>query len=104
MTAFRHPETGVMLNELTVLRTGSISDDENRTAALLLAEGHPRWVVAAMLGRHPLAFNGTGRSPADSRRKLGGHLKTKDARTDIRQDNLLDWQPPPETPGEDAVI
>ncbi|MFC3180477.1 hypothetical protein [Cypionkella sinensis] len=88
-----HPATGVLLNEVEV-HHGTLTDKELQTAQLLLAEGHPRWLVGAMLGCHPLAFNGTGRRPADSRRRLGGHLTTRDARRDVRQIGLDDWEPP----------
>lgn len=73
---------------------GHITEKERDTARLLLAEGHPRWLVAAMLGRHPLAFNGTGRRPADNRRKTGAHLNINDARRDNRQMGLEEWEPP----------
>lgn len=84
-----HPVTGVLMNEI-VESHGPISDEERQTAKLLLDEGRPRWVVAAILGRHPLAFNGTGRAPGDSRRKYGRQLSSAAAKADIRQVGM-DW-------------
>lgn len=68
MAMIPHPKTGVMINEIET-RSGPISQAERDTAQLLLAEGHARWIVAAMLGRLPLAFNGTDAKPADNRRR-----------------------------------
>ena len=84
MTMKPHPVTGVMLNEIAI-STGPISDTERRTARLLLDEGHPRWVVGAMLGRFPLAFDGTGRKPERPRKVTGGDLPLRDAKHDPRQ-------------------
>lgn len=85
MADFRHPVTGVQLNVIEV-RHGPVSDKERETAKLLLADGLPRWVVAAMLGRFPLAFTGTGAKPGSNRRgKIGGGLSVRDAARDPRQ-------------------
>lgn len=89
MAMFEYKPTGVMLNEITVSH-GKVSDKERDTASLLLAEGHARWVVAAMLGRFPLAFTGTGAKPADRRPKIGSHLTTRDAAKDPRQISMAD--------------
>lgn len=89
MATYRHPVTGVLVNEIEV-HNGPISEKERETARLLLAEGHARWVVAAMLGRFPLAFNGTGAKPIDRRRKIGGHLSVRDAARDPRQISMAD--------------
>jgi hypothetical protein len=89
MATFQHPVTGVLVNEIEV-RQGPISDKERETARLLLAEGHARWLVAAMLGRFPLAFTGTGARPTDRRRRIGGHLTTRDAARDPRQISMTD--------------
>lgn len=92
MTTYAHPVTGVMINRI-VTNSGPISDAERRTAHLLLEEGHPRWVVAAMLGRFPLAFDGTGRKPQRTRAIKGGDLPLRDARHDTRQMSMDDfWQ------------
>lgn len=85
-----HPVTGVPINQITT-RTGPISDAERQTARLLLDEGHARWVVAAMLGRFPLAFNGTGRKPSRPRKVTGGDLPSSAAKNDPRQISMNDF-------------
>jgi hypothetical protein len=90
MATIRHPVTGVLMNEITLINHGKVSDDERRTARLLQTEGHPRWLVAAMLGRFPLAFEGVGGSPSDGRRPMGGHLAVRDAKADVRQFSMDD--------------
>jgi len=87
MAMIPHPVTGLLINTVET-RSGSITDKERDTARLLLAEGHPRWVVAAMLGRFPLAFDGTGRKPSSTRRKTGGNLTLQAAANDPRQMSL----------------
>jgi hypothetical protein len=89
MTAMPHPVTGVLINSISLVRYGPITLEERQTAALLLAEGHPRWIVAAMLGRFPLAFTGAGRSPRGYRPK-GSHLSLGEARRDQRQMTLIE--------------
>ncbi len=92
-----HPVTGVMINDVVEIH-GPITDEERLTAKLLLAEGNARWLVGAILGRHPLAFNGTGRAPGYSRRKYGRQLSSAAARADVRQFGM-DWmdEPPEDT-------
>jgi hypothetical protein len=90
MATIRHPVTGVLMNDITHLPRGKISDEERRTAGMLLTDGNPRWLVAAMLGRHPLALTGKGRAPGKTKRPLGGHLMVRHARTDQRQISLDD--------------
>lgn len=90
MTMKPHPVTGVLINEIETC-SGPISEAERHTARLLLADGHPRWVVAAMLGRFPLAFDGTGRKPERPRRVTGGDLPLRDARHDPRQISMDDF-------------
>ncbi|MEA5163436.1 hypothetical protein U5903_21885 [Cereibacter johrii] len=89
MAQVRHPMTGLTINEIEV-RYGPISDLERETAKHLLAEGHPRWVVAAMIGRFPLTFNGAGTAPKGRRQKFGGNLSTREARRDPRQASMDD--------------
>lgn len=84
----RHPATGVEINDILIVRTGPVSDDERRTARLLLGDGHARWLVAAMLGRFPLAFDGIGGPPTGSRKTGHGHLPASAARSDSRQFSL----------------
>ena len=88
MTMKPHPVTGTLINEIET-RSGPISDAERQTARLLLAEGHARWVVAAMLGRFPLAFDGTGRRPARPRKITGGDLPLGAAKNDPRQSDIF---------------
>ena len=83
-----HPITRIAINEITV-HNGPITEKERETAQLLLADGHARWVVAAMLGRFPLAFNGTGAKPTDNRRRTGGNLTARDAAKDPRQISMV---------------
>lgn len=83
-----HPITGVLINSIEV-RTGPISESERQTASLLLADGHPRWVVGAMLGRFPLTLTRSGPPPERSRRaSAGGHLSRADALRDPRQQTM----------------
>lgn len=89
MAMIPHPVTGVLINEVEV-HHGPISEKERETARLLLAEGHARWVVAAMLGRFPLAFTGTGAKPADRQPRLGGGMSVRDAARDPRQISMED--------------
>lgn len=90
MATYRHPVTGVILNEINITN-GPISEIERRTARLLLDEGHARWVVAAMLGRFPLAFNGTGTKPPRPRKVTGGDLPLNAAKSDPRQLSMDDF-------------
>lgn len=87
-----HPVTGVLINEIET-RHGPISDAERQTARLLFAEDHPRWVVAAMLGRFPLAIDGSGRTPErkSSHKATGGDLSRSAARSDPRQIDMQDF-------------
>lgn len=87
-----HPTTGVPINSIET-RSGPISTAERQTARLLLDEGHARWVVAAMLGRFPLAFDRGGRAPErKSRRKIaGGELPLGAAKQDPRQISMDDF-------------
>lgn len=103
MATIRHPVTGVLMNEILHIQTGRVTNDERRTARLLLADGHPRWLVAAMLGRFPLAFNGTGQPPSQSRTPKGGNLSSRDARDDPRQFSMEDlFGPSDDDPGHPA--
>lgn len=86
----RHPVTGVLINNIE-LAHGTITPEERHTARLLLQEGHARWVVAAMLGRFPLAFEGTGKTPADRRPRLGGGMTLQAALHDPRQISMDDY-------------
>lgn len=90
MATLKHPVTGVDINDITLVRNGRVSDEERRTARLLQSEGDPRWLVAAKLGRFPLAFEGTGLAPTESRRPQGGNLSTGAARNDPRQITMED--------------
>ncbi len=85
-----HPVTGVLINDIT-LAHGPVTPEERQTARLLLDEGHARWVVAAMLGRFPLAFDGTGKTPAEKRPRLGGGMTLHAARHDPRQIGMDDY-------------
>lgn len=49
MPTYRHPETGVEINIVTVHRV-RLDDDEAHTARLLRKEGHKVQDIAAMLG------------------------------------------------------
>jgi hypothetical protein len=92
MAMIPHPITGLLMNEIE-LQHGHITDKERQTARHLLADGHARWVVAAMLGRFPLAFSGTRAKPADRRPKLGGGMTLRDAARDPRQISMVDvWE------------
>jgi hypothetical protein len=95
-----HPVTGVEINDILIVRTGPVTDDERRTARLLLGDGHARWLVAAMLGRFPLAFDGIGAPPAGSRKTSHGHLPGSAARNDPRQFSLDDLFGPDDTPDD----
>lgn len=87
-----HPITGLLMNEIKP-HHGKLTEKELQTARILLADGNPRWLVGAMLGCHPLTFNGTGSRP-EGRRRIGGRLSVKDARRDSRQISLDEWVPP----------
>lgn len=50
MATFRHPKTGVELNQITVRRTQLLTETERETARLLLDGGEPLHIVAAMFG------------------------------------------------------
>lgn len=90
MAMMPHPVTGVLINDIEI-RHGRIAEEERQTARLLLNDGHARWVVAAMLGRFPLAFDGTGKKPADKRPRIGGGMSIRDAREDPRQIGMQDY-------------
>ena len=90
MTAIRHPLRGVLINDISEIRTGKLNDDEQITARSLLEQGHPRHVVAAMLGCHPLAINASGRQKPKPKQRFDNGLRTVDARTDPRQYSILD--------------
>ena len=96
----RHPVTGVEINDIPIVRSGPVTDDERRTARLLLGDGHPRWLVAAMLGRFPLAYDGIGAPPASSRKTGHAHLPGSAARTDPRQFSLDDLFGPDDQPDD----
>lgn len=49
MATFEHPETGVLLNHITVQRS-SLDEQEARTARLLYRQGLKQQHIAAMLG------------------------------------------------------
>lgn len=49
MSTFRHPTTGVELNEINVRRP-HLTEDEIETARLLRASGEAQQIIAAMLG------------------------------------------------------
>ncbi len=89
MAMITHPITGVLINEIET-HTGPISEKERDTARLLLQEGHARWVVAAMLGRFPLAFSNTGGKTERLRTKIGSNLTARDAASDPRQTSMMD--------------
>ena len=89
MTMKPHPITGVLINEIET-RSGAISAAERQTARLLLNDGHARWVVAAMLGRFPLAFDGTGKKPTRPRKAAtGSDLSASAAKHDPRQSDIF---------------
>lgn len=50
MATFRHPETGVLLNEIDVVRPRKLSESEAETARLLRRQGHKLQDISAMLG------------------------------------------------------
>lgn len=89
MAMKKHPVTGVFVNEIGLAR-GPVTAAERQTARLLLDEGHARWVVAAMLGRFPLAFDGTGKTSAEKRPRPGGGMTLHAARNDPRQISMED--------------
>lgn len=64
MAAFRHPETGIPLNRLDVVRQ-SLDATEQETARLLRRDGYKVQDIAAMLGtnqgRVQSALGPTGR-------------------------------------------
>jgi hypothetical protein len=101
MSTKRHPVTGVEINDILIVRNGPVTEDERRTARLLLGEGHARWLVAAMLGRFPLAFDGIGGPPAGSRKTSHGYLPGSAARSDPRQFSLDDLFGPDYSEGDD---
>ena len=88
MAMIPHPVTLWPINEIE-LKHGAIQDKERETARQLLSEGHARWVVAAMLGRFPLAFDGSGEKRTDNRRRAGSNLTVKDAARDPRQISMV---------------
>ena len=89
MARVSYPGTTLLINHIE-LSYGKITDEERRVARMLLADNHARWVVAAMLGRFPLAFTGNGGKPSEPRRKLGGELSKSAARQDPRQITMYD--------------
>lgn len=89
MTVTRHPATGVLLNDIEILRTGPVTPEEEETAYLLQRDGIPRWQVAAQLGRHPLAFGSVAKPLPPARRPKGNDLSRAAARTDPRQSDLI---------------
>jgi len=90
MTTFRHPATGVELNEIPITRTGALTEAERHTAQLLMAAGEPRWLAAARLGVHPLVV--PARDSATKPRNLprGNRLSARDTRADPRQSSMDD--------------
>lgn len=66
MATIRHPKTGVILNELSILRPRNLSEAEAETARLLREEGHKVQDISSMLGtnqgRVQTAIGGTGGS------------------------------------------
>lgn len=64
MAAFRHPETGILLNRLDVVRQ-RLNEAEQETARLLRRNGYKVQDIAAMLGtnqgRVQQALGPTGR-------------------------------------------
>lgn len=53
MATFRHPETGVILNELGVFRPRNLSEAEAETARILRRAGHKVQDITSMLGTNP---------------------------------------------------
>jgi len=86
----RRRVAGVLINNIE-LAHGPITTEERQAARLLQDEGYARWVVAAMLGRFPLAFKGTGKTPADRRPRLGGGMSLEAAKHDPRQIGMDDY-------------
>ncbi|MDZ4393802.1 hypothetical protein [Cypionkella sp.] len=82
MAMIRHPVTGLFMNKIKLHR-GAVSAKQRQTAQLLLAEGHPHWLVAAMLGCHPQSFKSNALPPADNRRLIGRRLNAPAVRRDI---------------------
>lgn len=89
MATTTHPVTGVEINELTIVRKRRLTEDEKRTARLLMNDGDPRWLAAAKLGVHPLGVDSPGRAPNEGRTNRGAGLPLADARRDPRQIDLL---------------
>lgn len=86
-----HPVTGLPINTV-VQRFGPLDEKETWTAQVLLDEGHPRWMVAGMIGRHPLSFRSLRPSPQGRRVRMGSRLSTKAARDDTRQCDMFQAQ------------
>ena len=96
MATIRHPVTGVVLNDMPI-RRNRLSEDEMRTARLLMAEGDPRWLAAAKLGAHALAINVQNVPRNDRRKPIGHELRASDARRDPRQAAMDDLLGSPDT-------
>ncbi|WP_376872333.1 hypothetical protein [Albirhodobacter sp. R86504] len=90
MTAIPHPLTGVLINDITEIRTRKLTDDEQLTARHLLNSGMSRQLVAATLGCHPLAINVADLPKPARNPQIKNGLRTADARIDPRQLTLLD--------------
>lgn len=67
MATFRHPDTGVILNRISVRRPRKLSDAEAETARALRRAGHKVQDISAMLGtnagRVQDVLGNTGRLP-----------------------------------------
>lgn len=50
MATFEHPDTGVMLNVISITRPRKLSESEAETARLLRRQGHKLQDITAMLG------------------------------------------------------
>lgn len=50
MATYRHPVTGVELNEITIRRTKPSAGAERKTVLLLAAAGETEHIIAAMFG------------------------------------------------------
>lgn len=90
MATPKHPEDGVELNHITVIRNRRLSPEELAVGREYMLSGDPRWLAAARLGTHPLQLPALGRRSSARRKPRGGNLSARHARNDTRQINLLD--------------
>lgn len=90
MATLRHPITGVIINDIGIVRTKRLTEEEQLTARLLMEGGDTRCLAAAKLGVHPLAINATGQPRPGRGAPRGATLSSRHAFRDQRQTSMFD--------------